>query len=123
MQAMLKILIADDHQLLRQHLKDILLEEFPLSHIEEAEDGRQLLEKVMTSQWDLIISDISMPIMNGLEALRRIRIDFPTLPVLLLSIYCDEQYASTALKAGASGYLCKERAQDELIRTVRQIIV
>ena len=123
MQAMLKILIADDHALLRQHLKQILLEEFPLSDIEEAEDGQELLTKAMTSQWDLIISDISMPVMNGLEALHHIRKHFPFLPVLLLSIYCDEQYASNALAAGASGYLCKERAQDELIRTVHQVIV
>jgi DNA-binding NarL/FixJ family response regulator len=123
MQAMFKILIADDHQLLRQHLKQILLEEFPLSLIEEAEDGQELLGKVLSDRWDLVISDISMPVMNGLEALRRIRIHFPALPVLLLSIYCDEQYADNALKAGASGYLCKERAQDELIRTVHQIIV
>ena len=123
MQAMLKILIADDHELLRQHLREILLEEFPLSFIEEAENGQELLKKAMSDQWDLIISDISMPVMNGLEALRQIRIHFPVLPVLLLSIFCDEQYASTALKAGASGYLCKERAQDELIRTVQQIIV
>jgi two-component system, NarL family, invasion response regulator UvrY len=123
MHAMLKILIADDHELLRQHLKQILLEEFPLCLIEEVEDGRELLEKALSDRWDLIISDISMPVMNGLEALRRIRVHFPSLPVLLLSIYCDEQYASTALKAGASGYLCKERAQDELISTIQQIIV
>ena len=123
MQAMLKILIADDHELLRQHLREILLEEFPLSFIEEAENGQELLKKAMSDQWDLIISDISMPVMNGLEALRQIRIHFPVLPVLLLSIFCDEQYSSTALKAGASGYLCKERAQDELIRAIQQIIV
>jgi two-component system, NarL family, invasion response regulator UvrY len=123
MQAMFKILIADDHQLLREHLKEILLEEFPLSLIEEAEDGQELLEKAMSDRWDLIISDISMPVMNGLEALRRIRIHFPVLPVLMLSIYCDDVYAHHALKAGANGYLCKERAQDELIRTVQQIIV
>ena len=123
MQAMLKILIADDHELLRQHLKQILLEGFPLCFIAEAEDGQVLLEKAMADRWDLIISDISMPVMNGLEALRRIRIHFPALPVLLLSIYCDEQYADNARKAGASGYLCKERAQDELIRAVQEIIV
>jgi len=120
---MLKILIADDHVLLRRYLRQILLEEFPLSLIEEVENGQELLEKAMSDQWDLIISDISMPVMSGLEALRQIRVHFPTLPVLLLSIFCDEQYASTALKAGASGYLCKERAQDELISTIQQIIV
>jgi DNA-binding NarL/FixJ family response regulator len=77
----------------------------------------------MSGDWDLIISDISMPVMSGLEALRQIRNDFPVVPVLLLSIYCDDQYAREAIKAGASGYLCKERAEDELILTVRRLIV
>jgi two-component system, NarL family, invasion response regulator UvrY len=119
----LKILLADDHAILRQRLKQILLEEYPLSHVGEAEDGSILLKKAMSGDWDLIISDISMPVMSGLEALRQIRNDFPVLPVLLLSIYCDDQYAYEAIKAGASGYLCKERAEDELILTVRRLIV
>jgi len=119
----LKILLADDHAILRQRLKQILLEEYPLSQVGEAEDGSILLKKAMSGDWDLIISDISMPVMSGLEALRQIRNDFPVLPVLLLSIYCDDQYAHEAIKAGASGYLCKERAEDELILTVRRLIV
>jgi len=118
----LKILLADDHAILRQRLKQILLEEYPCSHVGEAEDGYILLNKAMTGDWDLIISDISMPVMSGLDALRQIRNDFPALPVLLLSIYCDDQYAREAIKAGASGYLCKERAEDELILTVRRLI-
>ena len=120
---MLKILIADDHEILRRSLTRILLEEYPSSHIEEVEDGYQLLKKALADTWDLIISDISMPAMSGLEALRQIRLHFPVLPFLLLSIYPDEQYGIIALKAGASGYLPKERAQDELIDTVRRIIV
>jgi two-component system, NarL family, invasion response regulator UvrY len=119
----LKILLADDHAILRQRLKQILLEEYPLSHVGEAEDGSILLKKAMSGDWDLIISDISMPVMSGLDALRQIRNDFPVLPVLLLSIYCDDQYAREAIRAGASGYLCKERAEDELILTVRRLIV
>ena len=118
----LKILLADDHAILRQRLKQILLEEYPLSHVGEAEDGSILLKKAMSGDWDLIISDISMPVMSGLDALRQIRNDFPVLPFLLLSIYCDDQYAREAIKAGASGYLCKERAEDELILTVRRLI-
>lgn len=120
---MLKILIADDHALLRQRLKQILLEAYPLSSIEEASDGHTLLHKAMAGGWDLIISDISMPVMTGLEVLHRIRKHFPSLPVLLLSIYCDEQYADNALRAGASGYLCKEKAQEELIHAVHRCIV
>ena len=119
----LKILLADDHAILRQRLKQILLEEYPLSHVGEAENGSILLKKAMSGDWDLIISDISMPVMSGLDALRQIRNDFPVLPILLLSIYCDDQYAREAIRAGASGYLCKERAEDELILTVRRLIV
>jgi two-component system, NarL family, invasion response regulator UvrY len=120
---MLKILLADDHPILRQRLKQILLEEYPYSQIEEAEDGRELLKKAKTGGWDIIVSDISMPVMSGLEALRQIRVDFPVLPVLLLSIYCDDQYALEAIKAGASGYLCKERAEYELVCAIGKLIV
>jgi DNA-binding NarL/FixJ family response regulator len=120
---MLKILLADDHSVIRQRIKLILLEEYPSSQIEEAEDGHILLKKFMMGDWDLIIADISMPIVSGLEALQHIREHFPALPVLLLSIYCDEQYALRAIRAGASAYLCKENAQDELIRTVARLIV
>lgn len=120
---MIKILLADDHAALRQRLKQILLDEYPHSAVEEAEDGDMLLKKVMTDRWDLIIADISMPVMSGLEALYHIRARFPDLPVLLLSIYCDDQYALHALKAGASAYICKENAQDELISAVHRLIV
>jgi DNA-binding NarL/FixJ family response regulator len=120
---MLKILLADDHSVIRKRIKQILQEEYSLSQIEEVEDGDILLKKVMTGHWDLIIADISMPVLSGLEALQRIREHFPALPVLLLSIYCDEQYALGAIKAGASAYLCKENAQDELIRTINRLIV
>lgn len=120
---MIKILLADDHHILRQRLKQILLEGYPCSLIEEAENGQVLVKKAMTGEWDIIISDISMPVMSGLEALRRIRDDFPVLPVLLLSIYTDEQYAGEAIKAGASGYLCKDRAESELVGTIGRLIV
>lgn len=120
---MLKILLADDHSAIRRRIKQILLEEYSLLQVEEAEDGDMLLKKAMTGDWDLIIADISMPVVSGLEAIQRIREHFPALPVLLLSIYCDEQYALRAIRAGASAYLCKENAQDELIRTVNRLIV
>ncbi|HEV3327160.1 MAG TPA: response regulator transcription factor [Puia sp.] len=120
---MLKILLADDHSVIRQRIKQILLEEYPSSQIEEAEDGAVLVKKFMTGHWDLIIADISMPVMSGLEALQHIREHLPAMPVLLLSIYCDQQYALRAIKAGATAYLCKENAQDELIHTVNRLIV
>ncbi|HEV3410987.1 MAG TPA: response regulator transcription factor [Puia sp.] len=120
---MIKILLADDHFAIRQRLKQILLDEYPLSHIEEVADGNGLLEQALAEDWDLVIADISMPELSGLEALRHIRLSNPSLPVLLLSIYCDDDYASHVMKAGASAYLCKEAAHDELVSTVHRLIV
>jgi DNA-binding NarL/FixJ family response regulator len=120
---MIKILLADDHTAIRQRLKQILLDEFPFSKIEEVADGNGLLRLALTEEWDLVIADMIMPAVSGLEALRHIRISHPHLPVLLLSIYCDEDYASHAIRAGASAYLCKEVAYEELVGTVQRLIV
>jgi two-component system, NarL family, invasion response regulator UvrY len=120
---MLKILLADDHTAIRQRLKQILLDGFPFSKIEEVADGDGLLRQALTEEWDLVIADIAMPAVSGLEALRHIRVSHPYLPVLLLSIYCDEDYASHAIRAGASAYLCKEVADEELVSTVQRLIV
>jgi two-component system invasion response regulator UvrY len=120
---MIKILLADDHTAIRQRLKQLLLDEFPCSKIEEVADGSGLLRQALTEKWDLVIADIAMPEVSGLEALRHIRVSNPDLPVLLLSIYCDEDYASHAIRAGASAYLCKEFADDKLVSTVQRLIV
>ena len=120
---MIKILLADDHSAIRQRLKQILLDEYPTSQIEEVADGDGLLRRALDEDWDLVIADISMPAVSGLEALRDIRVSNPSLPVLLLSIYCDEDYAAHAIKAGASAYLCKEEAHNELVPTVNRLIV
>lgn len=120
---MIKILLADDHSAIRQRLKQILLDEYPFSQIEEVADGDRLIKRALSADWNLVIADISMPTVSGLEALRYIRDRNPSLPVLLLSIYCDEDYAAHAIKAGASAYLCKEEAHNELARTVQRLIV
>ena len=120
---MRRILIADDHEIIREGIKQILLEEFSLGHIEEAVDGEMLLEKAKTGDWDIIISDIAMPKLNGVEALRRIKQQFPKLPVLILSMHSEEQYTRRILKEGASGYLCKEAATKELITAVKTILL
>ena len=120
---MVKILLADDHSAIRQRLKEILLDEYPCSKIEEVTDGDGLLRQALTGEWDLVIADYAMPAVSGLEALRHIRLSHPCLPVLLLSIYCDEEYASHAMRAGASAYLCKEAAYEELVSTVQRLIV
>jgi DNA-binding NarL/FixJ family response regulator len=120
---MRRILIADDHKIIREGIKQILLEEFSLGHIEEAFDGAMLVEKAQTGDWDIIVSDIAMPKLSGIEALRLIKRQFPKLPVLLLSMHSEEQYVRCVLKEGASGYLCKDAATKELITAVKTILL
>lgn len=119
---MLKILIADDHDIIRKGLRQILLEEFTFAQIEEVTDGAALVEKVKTDKWDVVISDLAMPRVSGLQALEEIRKLFPQLPVLILSIHPSEQYAPRILKAGASGYLCKDTAPQELVNAVKLVL-
>ena len=119
---MIRILIADDHGIVRRGLKEILLEEFPDAHIEGVSDGIQLLREVKESSWSIIISDLSMPGRNGLEILKQLKDLFPKLPVLILSMHPEDQYAIRALRAGAAGYLTKESASDELVNAVRKIL-
>src|ERR1700744_5451974 len=111
----MKILLADDHSAIRHRLKQLLLEAYPASQIEEVADGGGLIRLALTGGWGLVIADISMPVVNGLEALRQIRGHYPVLPVLLISTYRRDEYADHAIRAGASAYLCKEEANEELI--------
>ena len=120
---MLKILIADDHTVVRKGLRQILLEEFLSAEIEEAVDAEELMKKVMKKEWDIVVSDISMPGRSGLEVLQQIKQHYPRLPVLILSIHPEDQYAVRVLKAGASGYLNKDSAPDELVKAVRQVLL
>ena len=120
---MLKILIADDHTVVRKGLRQILLDEFPGAKIEEATDAEGLIKKVMQGKWDIVVSDLSMPGRSGLDALQQIKISNPGLPVLILSIHPEEQYALRALKAGAAGYLSKDTAPDELVKAVQKVLL
>jgi two-component system, NarL family, invasion response regulator UvrY len=120
---MLRILIADDHTVVRKGLRQILLEEFPTAEITETADAAALFMKVLREDWDVVITDISMPDKSGLEVLQQIRRDQPRLPVLILSAHSEDQYAIRALKAGASGYLCKDSASDELVIAIRRILM
>jgi DNA-binding NarL/FixJ family response regulator len=119
---MVKILIADDHTVVRRGLKQILLEEFPTAFIEEVADAEELIKKVMKNEWDVIISDLSMPGRSGLESLQQIKQYHPKLPVLILSVYPEDQYAIRVLKAGASGYLNKDLAPEELVKAVNCVL-
>lgn len=120
---MLRILIADDHTVVRKGLRQILLDEFPGAEIAEVADGGELVKKVMLGKWDVVVSDLSMPGRSGLEALQQIKLSHPDLPVLILSIHPEEQYALRALKSGASGYLSKDTAPDELVKAVQKVLL
>jgi DNA-binding NarL/FixJ family response regulator len=120
---MLRILIADDHTVVRKGLRQILLEEFPSAEITETADAATLFMKVLREEWDVVITDISMPDKSGLEVLQQIRRDYPRLPVLILSAHSEDQYAIRALKAGANGYLCKDSASEELVTAIRRILI
>ncbi len=120
---MLQILIADDHAVARQGLKHILLDTFTTAEIGEAADAEELIKKVMTAKWDVVITDLSMPGRSGFDALQQIKLSFPNLPVLILSIYPEAQYALRAIKAGASGYLSKDCATEELTKAVQNLLL
>ena len=119
---MIKVLIADDHAILRRGLREILLRELDEVTCGEAEDARQVLEEVRNHSWDLVILDISMPGRSGLELLGDLHRTLPLLPVLVLSMHAEDQYAKHVLKAGASGYMNKESAPEELIKAIRKVL-
>ncbi|HLG33666.1 MAG TPA: response regulator transcription factor [Bacteroidia bacterium] len=118
----LRILIADDHPLIRKGISQMLTEEFAGVKIGEAKDGSELLEKSRKENWDFVITDLSMPGRSELETVKQLKTENPLLPVLILSMYPEEQYAKRMLKAGASGYLLKDSAPEELCNAVRQIL-
>lgn len=120
---MLRILIADDHSVVRKGLRQILLEGFPAAIIEEVADAEDMIKKIMQSDWDVVISDLSMPGRSGLEALQQIKQINNKIPVLILSIHPEEQYALRVLKAGASGYLNKDMAPEELVNAVQRVML
>jgi two-component system invasion response regulator UvrY len=118
---MLKVLIADDHAVVCAGLKRILEESHDISVMGEVGDGREVFRCICDMHLDLVILDISMPGMSGLDVVKQIRNVQPHLPILILSMHSEDQYAVRALKAGASGYLTKESAPEELVGAVRKI--
>ncbi len=118
---MIKILIADDHAIVREGIKQILAETDDMVVVGEAANGREVLEMVRKQDWDLVLLDLAMPGKDGLETLKELKLEKPKLPVLVLSIYPEEQYAVRLLKAGAAGYLTKESAPEELIAAIRKV--
>ncbi len=118
---MIKILIADDHRIVREGLKQILAETPDMIVADEASNAQEVLKKIWDNEYDVLLLDISMPGRSGLDILKQLKSDRPKLSVLVLSMYSEEQYALRALKAGASGYMTKESATDELIEAIRKV--
>lgn len=117
---MIKVLIADDHPLIRQGLKRILDTEPEMRGADEAQNTQEVLDLASKKQYDVLLLDIDMPGGSGLDALKELRAHQPKLPVLVLSIHSEEQYAARVLKAGAAGYLMKETAPEELVKAIRR---
>ena len=119
---MIRILLADDYTIIRKGVRHILTQAYPNVQFEEIEEGEEWTEKLHATSWDMVISDLHMPDRGGLVTLQRIRQRFPTLPVLILTLYPKENYAVKALKAGAAGFIGKDAAPAELIMAVGRIL-
>ena len=120
---MIRVLIADDHSILRKGLKEILVRDLSEGvECGEAKDAQEVLGQVRSRTWDLVILDITMPGRSGLDVLRDLKREQPKLPVLVLSMHPEHQYGKRVLKAGASGYMNKESAPEELIKAIRKVI-
>lgn len=118
---MYKVVICDDHAIVRRGLKEILAETPDISIIGEAGNWHELYSVLSQNEVDLVLLDISMPDRNGLDILKQLKVERPALKVLMLSMYPEEQYAIRALRAGASGYMTKESALEELVKAVRKV--
>lgn len=118
----MKLLIADDHGIVRKGLCQLIREAFPEAVIAEVSDGGALIREAGQEDWDLVISDISMPGINGLDALREMKKIKPGLPVLMVSMHSEEQYALRVFRAGASGYITKDTVHEELITAIKTLL-
>jgi two-component system, NarL family, invasion response regulator UvrY len=118
---MIRIMIADDHAIVREGLKQIISDTRDMVVCEEARNGNEALQKAMTSKFDVLVLDVSMPKGNVMDILKKLKEYNPHIKILVLSMHPEEQYAARVLKAGASGYLTKESASDELVRAIRKV--
>ena len=118
---MLRILIADDHPIVRQGLGQLIAKTTDMVVADEASNGLEVLNKARASHYDVVLLDISMPGLNGLDIIRQLKKESPRLPILILSMHSEEQYAVRAFRAGASGYLTKQSAPDELLAAIRKV--
>jgi len=117
----IRVLLADDHAIVRAGLKGILADTGDIEVAGEAANGQEVLARVSAQDFDVAVLDMSMPGRNGIELIKLVKREKPKLRILVLSMHSEEQYAVRALKAGASGYLSKESAADELVAAIRRI--
>ena len=118
---MIQVIIADDHPVMRHGIKRILEEEADMQVVSEAANGQELLQKIEQSPCDCVLLDIGMPGRDGLDALAYLRRNYPKLPVLILSVYPEDQFGPRVLKSGAAGYMNKESACDQLVKAIRKV--
>jgi two-component system invasion response regulator UvrY len=118
---MINILVVDDHALIRKGMKQILNDTEDIRVTGEAENGMQAIKMVQENTYDLVLLDISMPDKHGIDVLKQLKINKPHLPVLILSMHEESQYALRSLKAGAAGYLSKQSAPTQLVTAIRQV--
>jgi len=113
---------VDDHTVVRQGLRHVLADEFRRAEFGEARNAQEALNRVWKDKWDVVVLDITMPGRSGLEVLREIKHSKPKLPVLVLSMHPEDQFAVRVLKSGASGYMTKESASEELVGAVKKVV-
>ena len=118
---MIRVIIVDDHPVVRRGLKQIIAAEEDMQVVGEAENAREAIRVIRRTACDAVVLDITLPDGSGLDVLSRLKSERPTLPVLIMSIHKEEQYALRVLKAGASGYLMKDSIPEELIKAIRKI--
>ena len=117
---MFRILIVDDHAVVRSGLKQFLTGSRECNTVEEASNGEEALAKALATPWDLILLDVGLPDLNGLEVLKRIKRSKPKLPILIFSMHLEDEYAMTALEAGAAGFLPKDSSPEEILEAIRR---
>jgi DNA-binding NarL/FixJ family response regulator len=118
---MIRIVLADDHTLMRDGLRQILAECADMTVAGEASSGFEVMERLRDLEFDVLVLDMSMPGKNGIDLIRHVKSARPHLPVLILSMHKEEQYAVRTIKAGASGYLCKDSASLQLVQAIRKV--
>ncbi|MGI6037030.1 MAG: response regulator [Limnochordia bacterium] len=117
----IKVLIADDHELIRQGLEKILNLETHIKVVGQAADGQEVLDLVEQLEPDVVLMDINMPVLNGLEATERLRESFPHVQIIVLTIHDDEDYLHSLIKAGARGYLLKDAPTEKIVEAIEQV--